>query len=144
MNYSLAKLDEKYGIYKGVVYRGGIFEGRGKQYYSTSAEVSPYVQINSQRKNDLQFHIIKTDSGHKIYKLQEDYYRPEEIPRYDTEHEVLLSSSEYAEVENKEGYRHLIEDFANKLSEQLIIRGKEFTPEYVAGKIKVWQEVKSI
>ena len=143
LNYSLVKLDEKYGVHKGVVYRGGIFDGNGKQYYSTSAEISPYVQINSQRKNDLQFHIIKTVSGHKIYKFQEDYYRPEEISMYDTEHEVLLSPSEYVEVENKVKYKHLIEDFAIKLSEQLITRGKEFTPAYVASKIRVWQEVKS-
>ena len=141
LDYSLSKLDEKYGVYRGFVYRGGLFEADGKQYYSTSRELVPFVQVESQGKQELQFHIIETQSGHKINEFQKEFYAPEGVQRYDYEKEILLPRDTiYEEVTNDEKYFEQRFYLADRISKYLQKTNEQFTFEDVWGRTKVWRE----
>ncbi|MBQ9246118.1 hypothetical protein IJ182_07625 [bacterium] len=73
--YSLGKLDEKYGKYRGVVYRSGFFNPlTDKQFYSTSADsfsAIKHVQKELPSKKT-PYSIIRIKSGHNINAFQKD------------------------------------------------------------------------
>lgn len=138
LNYSLNKLDERYGVYEGIVYRGGNFSSDGKQYYSTSKEIVPYIHVESQGKFDNKFHIIYVKNGHKIVNFQEDYFKPHEIPKPDIEKEILLSPAKYFEVDKPQYYENKLE-MAEKIKKYLDNKNMNFTIDELLNKIHVWE-----
>ena len=92
MDYSLEKLDEKFGKYKGVVYRVGYFNPeQDKQFYSTSANsigaVNHSIGYTPSEKEP--YSIIKIKNGHNIYAFQKqtNSYFSKRIA--ETEREIL-------------------------------------------------------
>ena len=75
MDYSLNKLDEKFGRYKGVVYRGGFFNpNTDKQFYSTSATSINAVKHSNKflPAEDNPYSIIRVKNGHNINEFQKN------------------------------------------------------------------------
>jgi hypothetical protein len=69
MDYSLEKLDDIYGTYKGIVYRKGFFNPiTDKQFYSTSEEAIKAVKHSGKHipSSDNPYSIIKVKKGHDI------------------------------------------------------------------------------
>ncbi len=75
MDYSLNKLDEKFGRYKGVVYRCGFFNPiTDKQFYSTAATSINAVKHSNKYlpSEDNPYSIIRVKNGHNIYEFQKN------------------------------------------------------------------------
>ena len=138
LDYSLEQIDKKYGTFEGFVYRGGLFNGDAKQFYSTSTKVSP-VQGLCQRGHNLQFHLIKTNNGHKIYEFQREYNPANEIIQIESE--VLLPrNSKYTEITNTQKYAKEKQDMAQALYDNLF-KDTEVTIDDILSKIHVWEQV---
>ena len=93
MDYSLDRLDETFGKYKGVVYRVGFFNPiSDKQFYSTSAEsigaVKHSPDIIPTKENP--YAIIKIKNGHNLHAFQKQVnsYFSKRIG--ETEKEILI------------------------------------------------------
>lgn len=70
LDYSLKKLDEKFGKYKGIVYRQGYMDTGSGQYFSTSSNPKTVAQrIDSY---STEYSVIRTKSGHKIVDFQKE------------------------------------------------------------------------
>ncbi len=93
MDYSLKRLDDKYGKYEGTVYRSGFFNPfTDKQFYSTSdksinAVLHSYKYLPSE---DNPYSIIRLKNGHKIKEFQNstDYFIARKFAS--TENEILI------------------------------------------------------
>jgi len=74
LEYSLNRLDEKFGKYEGRVYRVGYFNPhKDKQFYSTSKKMG-CIYLHSQENPPgpiYPYSIIKIKNGHEIHKFQE-------------------------------------------------------------------------
>ena len=76
LEYSLNRLDNKYGKYKGIVYRQGVMSETPNQYISTT--INPYIatELNGGPfgifTGSKHFSIIQTQNGHKIMDFQKE------------------------------------------------------------------------
>lgn len=136
LDYSLEQLDKRYGTYNGFVYRGGLFDGNARQFYSTSSQLNP-VQVRCQRGNDYQFHLIKTTNGHKIKDFQAEFNPNNKL--FSMESEILLPrNTKYTEVTNSGKYETGRRAMAEKLYE-MSFKDTEMTLEDIISKIHVWE-----
>ena len=101
-DYSLKKLDDKYGKYSGIVYRQGFFPLGQHQYISTTVDpvIAATLRGGICYNKNLEFSIIKAKNGHKINEFQKkmgsDYAEEED--------EILLSRhSKFREITNPQG-----------------------------------------
>ena len=105
LEYSLDKLDEKYGKYQGIVYRAGFFNPlTDKQFYSSSFLPDAMFNFSSDLlpSPENNFSIIKVKNGHKIYKFQEDT-GSEVSKKFTVENEVLIDrKSRFKFISNEE------------------------------------------
>lgn len=113
MDYSLEKLDDIYGTYKGVVYRKGFFDPiTDKQFYSTSGDAIKAVRHSGENipSANNPYSIIKVKKGHDIqaFQLNANSFLSRKFAQ--TEKEVLLDrhsdfrkipESEYSEEDKK-------------------------------------------
>ena len=113
MDYSLEKLDDIYGTYKGIVYRKGFFNpATDKQFYSTSEEAIKAVRHSGNHipSSDNPYSIIKVKKGHDIqaFQLNANSFLSRKFAQ--TEKEILLDrhsefrkipESEYSEEDKK-------------------------------------------
>ena len=136
LDYSLAELDQLFGKYEGLVYRGGLFNPHGHQFYSTSDRCCR-TQINCQRgQENLQFHIIKTKNGHKILEFQKRYGKQHFA---ENESEVLLPrDTEYRDITNTGQFEAEKQEMAKKLYQDLC---EKYTLKEILSKIKIWEEI---
>ena len=91
--YSLDKLDEKYGKYEGTVYRSGYFNpNEDSQYYSTSYFLSCALDHKFWQKpsKECPYSIIRLKNGHNIYKFQEETKSKESLAFALAEKEILI------------------------------------------------------
>ena len=106
LDYSLIKLDERYGKYKGIVYRKGFFNpNTDKQFYSASTNSMGAVKHNSNNlpAKDNPYSIIKVKNGHNIYKFQKDTNSFLSRQFANTEKEILIDrKSNFRIVPEKE------------------------------------------
>lgn len=136
LDYSLEQLDKRYGVYNGFVYRGGLFDGNARQFYSTSSQLNP-VQVRCQRGNDYQFHLIKTTNGHKIKDFQAEFNPNNKL--FSMESEILSPrNTKYTEVTNSGKYETERRAMAEKLYE-MSFRDTDMTLEDIIAKIHVWE-----
>lgn len=91
--FSLDKLDKKYGKYSGTVYRSGYFNpNKDSQYYSTSYFLSCALDHKYRQKPSSKnpYSIIRLKNGHNIYKFQEETKSRESLTFALAEKEVLI------------------------------------------------------
>lgn len=69
LDYSLARLDEDFGKYEGIVFRKGFFSPKPIQYASTSMHAGIASSFNGFNMHD-EFSIIRVKNAHKIYDFQ--------------------------------------------------------------------------
>jgi len=96
--YALKKEDEKFGQFKGVVFRHGFFGDKNlpetltDKYYATST--SPKILFTNEHQD---CHVILTNNGHKLYKTQEQLG---DMWHANSEREVVLNPNErYRRIE---------------------------------------------
>lgn len=134
LDYSLNKLDEKFGKYSGIVYRQGFFQPNSKQYISTTTDpvIAATLRGGICMNKNLEFSLLKVKNGHKINEFQRkmgsDYAEDEE--------EILLSgTSKLREITKpygqlltlKNNFRKTLEDYAHQ----------EINPD----KIRIFEEI---
>ena len=93
LEYSLNRLDNKYGKYKGIVYRNGYFNPlTDKQFYSTSTESINAVRHgnNYLPAEDNQYSIILLKNGHNINEFQKSADSFIARKYAETENEILI------------------------------------------------------
>ncbi len=93
LDYSLKRLDEKFGKYWGIVYRYGFFNPlTDKQYYSssTSAYGALKFAIDAVPSKKHPYSIIKLKNGHSIYDFQKYANNKYSKICADIEKEVLI------------------------------------------------------
>ena len=133
-DYSLNKLDEKFGKYSGIVYRQGFFEPGSQQYISTTTDpvIAATLRGGICMNKNLEFSLLKVKNGHKINEFQRkmgsDYAEEEE--------EILISgTSKLREVKTpygqlltlKNNFKKTLEDYAHQ----------EINPD----KIRIFEEI---
>ena len=150
LDFSIEQCNRRYGVYEGLVYRGGLFSADGGMYYSTSAHpcsTNIATQINDPSKH--QFHIIKTKHGAKIHEFQNEFNNN----AWFFEEEILLPrDTKYKELDDTSKYEKEKLAFAQEILHQykesntcFIEQGLE--PEYtesideILEKIHVWKEI---
>lgn len=105
LEYSLKRLDEKYGRYSGIVYRYGFMGENPSQYISTTSDSSRVSKIKNPAgdfRPDRKYSVIKVNNGHKIYEFQQ---RASDVGRLfaKKEREVLLPfGNKYRKLANDE------------------------------------------
>jgi len=130
IDYSLKELDKEFGVYKGFVYRNGKMSAENAQYLSTSKSMKCLMGDSSE------FHVIKTNNGHKISDFQEKYY-----PVNNNEDEILLSrGGKYKEVTGAQ-YEEERKKLAQAKYEYLKLTHKDMTFEDVLSRTHVWEEM---
>ena len=109
LKYGLKKVDERYGNYQGIVYRGGYFGDNGTITTQNFVSTSMALDTPVKKMYGEGIHVIQTNHGHRIDKVQESM------------HDL------YAQIE-----REILLD-PNKKFEEI----KELTPELIKIKQKV-------
>ena len=74
LDYSLDKLDNRYGTYKGLVYRRGFMAEDCEQYFSTTKDldvISETYRDFTAFDPSVGYSVIRVKDGHKIYRFQE-------------------------------------------------------------------------
>lgn len=160
LDYSLKELDNEFGKYDGVVYRIGYFSPNSPQFYSTSMKplFDKYINFLKEskttdydnKKESEKIHIIKSNSGHKIYNFQEKYCKPK-LEEYNyvrneflSENEILLDR--HSKYQKAEDNNDLLEE-KKKLAEKLLPMCKEKNIEGwqtlgdIMSKIEIWEEI---
>lgn len=152
LDYSLAKMDEEYGKYNGIVYRKGFFNPNIKQFYSTSIDPKSAAKLGGSERYlpYAGYSIIKTKSGHKIYDFQNSHGSH----FGNSEKEVLLPRNlNYREITSEKLAPEdikLKEEFASKFfngAEDVVYNGKFDCGENrdsILKRIKVYEECADI
>lgn len=145
LDTSLEECDKNFGIFKGIVYRGGYFSPKSKQFYSSSFELNPeLLMFHAGDGSSKQFHIIKTKSGHNINAFQEKYCTGDIREQFLEEKEILLSKkSKFQEPTNNPE----LELEKQKVAESLLAYCKKYNVrgmtniDEILSKIKIWEEI---
>ena len=93
MDYSLKRLDDKFGEYKGIVYRNGYFNPlTDKQFYSSSSQSINAIRHgnNYLPAEDNQYSIILLKNGHNINEFQKSANSFIAKKYAETENEILI------------------------------------------------------
>ncbi len=112
MDYSLGKLDKKYGKYTGIVYRYGVTETVSKSFVSTTRKPESFKWIipdDDMRQFSQPFFIIYCNQGHRIDEMKKpkcdigfDRFEENEILLDPTHFEIIKEpSSEMLVAEEK-------------------------------------------
>lgn len=101
LEYSLKKLDKKYGTHKGIVYRQGFMCESPNRYISTT--LNPYIASciygDWRIKSNNQYSVIQVNNGHRIV----DFQRAAGVPSADGEQEILLPyTNNYRKIQDNE------------------------------------------
>ena len=134
LDYSLNRLDEKYGKYSGIVYRQGFFPLGQHQFISTTKDplIAAKLRGGLFINKDLDFSIIKTKNGHKITNFQREMgsnYAEEED-------EILLSrKSKFKEIIDPQGEYLSLKKRFHKILEQHSLSKVD------SDKIRIFEEI---
>lgn len=121
LDYSLKKLDERYGRYSGIVYRQGFFPINQKQYISTTTDpvIAATLRGGIYYDKNMEFSIINLKNGHKIRDFQRrvgsDFAEEEEeilAPRTNSYREILNPTGQY--YIKKRVFHKLLETYAHQ------------------------------
>ena len=135
LDYSLGKLDEKYGKYEGIVYRIGFFNpNTDNQFYSSS--LSSIFAINNYYK-DIGFSVIKVKNGHKICDFQEDTNSKISKRFAKREEEILIDRNSKFRLIPKEEYTKDDKELIGNLCERLPKNMKDYFWKHV----DIWEEL---
>lgn len=154
LDYSLKKCDEKFGKFKGTVYRNGYFNpNESKQYYSSS--FSPLSAINfysnSIPSEKRAFAIIRIKNGHNLYEFQKSA-KSEEAENYaDIEKEILIDRKSNFRLIKEENYTKKDTEEKEKFLAQAILKKKNVSKQEIEKVLKnnkdllkyisIWEEV---
>ena len=133
-DYSLKKLDEKYGKFSGFVFRQGFFPLGQHQYISTTTDpvIAATLRGGICTNKNLEFSVIKAKNGHKINEFQ----RKMGSEYAEEEEEILLSrDSKIKEIKTPYGQFLTLKNKVHKLLESYA--HQEINPD----KIRVFEEV---
>ena len=141
LDYSLEKLDERYGKYEGIVYRQGFFNpNTDNQFYSSSLSskrANKYCFDTEDTGNDNDFSIIKVKNGHKICDFQKDTNSKISTRFAKREEEILIDrNSEFRKIP-KEEYSEEDKELIRKLCKKLPKNLEDFIWKYV----DIWEEI---
>ena len=90
LDYSLARLDEEFGGYNGIVYRSGFFSPNSKQYASTSINPKFAAEVGGVFVMSSEYSVILAKNAHKIY----DFQKMAKSPYAQKEKEILIGKNE--------------------------------------------------
>ena len=133
-DYSLKKLDDKFGKYSGFVFRQGVFPSGQHQYISTTTDpvIAATLRGGICTNKNMEFSLIKAKNGHKINEFQRkmgsDYAQEEEeilLSRKAKIREIKTPYGQFLTLKNK--FKKLLETYAHQ----------EINPD----KIRVFEEV---
>ncbi len=136
LKYGLKKVDEKYGKYEGIVYRGGYFGEKNSTVSQSFISTSTDMDVPAKKMCRGGFHVIQTSHGHKIKDVQKalgsDYA--------ESEKEILLDPNKKFE-QIKELTPELVE-LKEKIIERLAwFEGCENDGEHALPPIRFWKEI---
>lgn len=134
LDYSLKKLDDKYGKYSGIVYRQGFFPLNQKQFISTTTDpvIAATLRGGIYFDKNMEFSIINLKNGHKI----RDFQRRVGSGFAEEEEEILAPrQSSYREVFNPVGQYYVKKHVFHKLLETYAHR--EINP----NRIRIFEEI---
>ncbi len=154
LDYSLKKLDDRFGKFEGVVYRSGFFNPvTDKEYYSSSSSSLGAIDFGmcappSPKK---QYSIIKLKNGHKISDFQRYANNKYSNKFAETEKEILIDRTskfrlipeeEYTEKDKrlKEEFLALVMSDTNEVTQRDI----DFALEEYGDRldyISIWEEI---
>ncbi len=152
LDYSLKRLDEKFGKYEGMIYRNGYFNpNESQQYYSATflPESVLDIRANSIPSIKNKYSIIKIKNGHDVYKFQR--YADSEVSNMfaDDEHEILIDRKSKFRLIPEEEYteedKKLLSDFmteiikkfhSNSSQKELMLQSSKYN-EFIS----IWEEV---
>ena len=107
LDYSLKKLDEKFGKYRGTVYRVGFFNPTtDTQFYSSTTDKKCLMFLSDKfpPSSSNQYSIIKLKNGHKIRSFQRKTNSLESREFERKEQEILIDRHSKFELVHPENY----------------------------------------
>ena len=150
LNYSLDRIDDRYGKYDGIVYRKGRFAPSIPRFYSTSANIpkDDYIYSNLENefnnKKEINFNVIKLKNGHKLNSMLYEYATSGLKELAEEEDEILIDTkSKFNYLTEKEAtpeLRELKENYYNIITKEL---KENHSEEELRNKIKIhlWEEI---
>lgn len=149
--YSLNKLDERFGMYEGTVYRVGFFNPiTDKQFYSTSKSLGCTVKhaLDSAPSPEFPYSIIKVKSGHDIHSFQQSIDSKVAKEFAQLEKEILIDrNSRFRKVHPKnytpEDLKDILEIINKTMKFNLDLKGLENSSKSVdiLKWVSVWEEI---
>ncbi len=148
LDYSLKKLDEKFGRYEGIVYRKGFFNPvTDKQFYSSSS-VPEYPICHEERifpSETMPYSIIKVKNGHNVYEFQK--YADNRFASIvgELEKEILIDRKSKFRIIPENKYSEEDKKLKQNLISQIILYSGNNIPkeeqENLSKNIHLWEEI---
>lgn len=150
LNYSLEKIDEKYGKFEGYTYRRGHFSPNTNRYYATGQSVVADSYIYNVIDNGLypdkihHYNVIKLKNGHKVNKMLNEYSHSHLKELASQEDEIIIDAKSKFRYVNPSEYsdkeQNICDEYFNKIK---TYQKSNYSDEELNKKIRIhlWEEI---